>query len=244
MRKKWNLQGENESSAEGYWASYSDLMAGVLLVFAVAAASAWIEFTSQAPPESLTQWNEFLDTLCSDEQLKNDPAIRVDCDTGSLIIKDSALHYRLNETELKEEQKAILLRTVPQYLRIVRRLLTGNQDIKIEAIEVGGHTDSTGSYQVNVDISSQRARNVLLFLQSDEEMREFSQLLKEKGSSVGFADSRPPSGLSKRSGLWEEARRIEIQVHVNTASILKQVREYLNQLRLGTLKNTQSLSSK
>ncbi|MDY7031056.1 MAG: OmpA family protein, partial [Thermodesulfobacteriota bacterium] len=53
------------------------------------------------------------------------------------------------------------------------------------AIEVSGHTDSTGSEEINLDLSRKRAQNVADFL------TEVGNLPKEKIKATGYGEARP-----------------------------------------------------
>ncbi|MFZ0430853.1 MAG: hypothetical protein WAO20_22245 [Acidobacteriota bacterium] len=235
MRSSWKLQGDAAGSNEGYWASYSDLMAGILLVFAVAAATSWIEFHQSLikPTEPLRRWERFLVAILNDQDLKNNPAVRVDPRTGSLIIAEESLRYPRSETDLSEEGKKVLDRIIPKYLEIVTRHLTENfsgsdqGDGIIEGIEISGHTDSSGDYGSNSWVSRERAGKVLLYLIDSPAMKAYRDLLQRKGYAVGYADSRPPPG--ERRGLVDDpqARRIEILVRVNHSRILDEIRKLL-----------------
>ena len=90
-RKQWHLEGVDGELVDGYWASYSDLMAGILLVFAVAAAFTWIEFNRNVVESTavLDEWRQFLDSVCENPNLQTDNT-RVDCETGILIISNEA----------------------------------------------------------------------------------------------------------------------------------------------------------
>lgn len=226
--------GEDEGGADGYWASYSDLMAGLLLVFTVAAATSWMEFRHRMiePTEPLREWQRFLDSICQDEFFRSDPRIQVDCETGTLIITEASLSFERSAVELPEAGKRILVEVVPKYLDKVARYLTGR--VLIEGIEVAGHTDSTGDYGSNSYISRERAGRVLLFLVDAPELAPFRGLLLANGYATGYADSRPPRSGARppegRSLDWPEARRIEVQVHIDKTSILRDLKRLLDNL--------------
>ncbi len=225
-------RAEDDSSADGYWASYSDLMAGLLLVFAVAAATSWMDFQQRMiePTEPLWEWQRFLDSICQDEYFRSDPRIRVDCGTGTLIVTEASLSYERSAVELPESAKRILVEVAPKYLDKVTQYLTGR--VQIEGIEIAGHTDSTGDYGSNSYISRERAGRVLLFLVDAPELARFRELLTAKGYATGYADSRPPRAEAPgEQGLdWPEARRIEVQVHIDKTSILRDIKQLLDSL--------------
>ncbi|MDM7995628.1 MAG: OmpA family protein [Acidobacteriota bacterium] len=231
-RKQWHIQKHSAWSPEGYWASYSDLMAGILLVFAVASAGSMIMIHKQLvePTEPLRKWQEFVQGMCTDPSL-NTRHSKVDCNTGRLIITEESLRYELNETVLKPEGKAILISIIPNYLDRIRNY-EGFEE-RLKSIEVSGHTDSTGDFDDNVYIGSTRAANVLNFLIAEPQMERHSKLLKDKAFSSGYADTVPPSSTSRVMGSknWPDARRIEIQIHLDEAGILKELKTMLENFR-------------
>jgi outer membrane protein OmpA-like peptidoglycan-associated protein len=232
MNSSWKVDQHQSLSGDNYWASYSDLMAGILLVFAIAAAASWIHFQNEIiePTEPLRRWAGFAKALCEDEVLKEDRSVDVNCNTGSLIITESSLRYPRSGTELSEEGKRVLDRIVPRYLSVVTEHLTQyftEEDI-LEGIEVGGHTDSTGDYGSNSWVSRERAGNVLLYLMDSVSLEDYHGLLQEKGYTVGYADSRLPTDRTDAD--IPEARRIELKVHLNDSKILEQIMELINSI--------------
>jgi outer membrane protein OmpA-like peptidoglycan-associated protein len=224
VKKRWAAQSKHDWSPEGYWASYSDLMAGILLVFAVAAAAARIDLIRGVlePTKPLRDWQEAATRLCSDPGLK-DEAVQVDCSTGTLLISEKSLRYDLSSTELKPAGREVLARIVPRYLdRYLEVVCAGKSDCsQLQGIEISGHTDATGDRGVNDIIGSERARRVLEYMRLAPEFEKYSQLISDKGFTSGFADTRPPHGEYRRDGQWDEARRIEIQVRFDAETVLQ-----------------------
>lgn len=223
---------DDEGGTDGFWASYCDLMAGLLLVFAVAAATSWMEFRQRMvePTEPLREWQRFLDSVCQDEYFSSDPRIVVDCETGTLIITEASLSYARSAVELPQAGRLVLVEVVPKYLEKVTQYLTGR--VQIKGIEIVGHTDSTGDYGSNSYISRERAGRVLLFLVDAPELARFRALLMTKAYATGYANSRPPRGRSLGDAIldWPEARRIEVQVHIDKTSILRDIKRLLDSL--------------
>jgi outer membrane protein OmpA-like peptidoglycan-associated protein len=237
MKRGWCLEAKNHWSAEGYWASYSDLMAGVLLVFAVAAASAWIEFQARLvqPTQTMKQWQQASQRLCTDESLKQGTAIRIDCSTGTLLISEESLRYETSKTELSENGRAVLSKIVPLYLERYLAAVCGQEPDceSLKGIEISGHTDATGSFQLNGQIGSERATRVLDFMTTEPVFERFHVLLRAKAFTTGYADTRPPSGRQRRNDAWDEARRIEVQIHFDAERVLRDVNRVLSELENG-----------
>lgn len=237
MKRGWKAGHDAGWSSEGYWASYSDLMAGVLLVFAVAAAAAWIEFRTGMvkPTETLRNWQNANQRLCNDPELEAGQAIEVDCSTGRLLISERSLRYETAATELPTEGRDVLARVVPLYLqRYLASVCEGRTDCEaLKGIEVSGHTDETGSYQLNGRLGGERAQRVLDYMMSSASFSAFHSLLREKAFTTGYADTRAPDGGPRTVGRRDDARRIEIQVHFDGEKLLRDVNKILQELDRG-----------
>ena len=234
MNGDWGIESDSDAEDTNYWASYSDLMAGILLVFALAAAASWVELRQSLvkPTETLNAWQEYLNSLCASTELavlRAEGAVDIDCEIGRLVISESSLRYPLNGVQLSEEGERLLERVVPPYLAIVRNSLASHPSVELEGVEISGHTDSTGDLRTNSYIGRDRAGRVYVFLMESPVFEPFRDLLDERGYTSGFRDSRPPEGVA-RGGETELARRIEIQVRIKNVSVLRDLRRLLNQL--------------
>lgn len=230
----WSVEPESDVSQTSYWASYSDLMAGILLVFALAAvtSSYLLKSSLVEPTQTLNAWDAYLNAVCADERLQTletEGVISIDCDTGGLVLSEASLRYPNGSTELSDEGKSLLERVVPVYLRTVQAHLDPEHSIDINGIEISGHTDSTGDYGSNTWFSRERAGKVFEFLRTSPALAAFRSLLENKAYTAGYADSRPPLGIL-RGGESAVARRIELQVQIENVSILRDLRALLNQI--------------
>lgn len=230
MRQSWRLDGDDEEGVS-FWAAYSDLMAGILLIFAIVAVSAKYDFERQfeRPQRLLQEW-EKLEKVCEEFQ-EEDERLQAQCENGTLILTEESLRFGFNSVNLSERGKEVLRQTVPRYLEAV--LKTERELIQITSIEISGHTDApTRTTMGNYAIGEQRAANVLDFLLAASEMEPYQGLLKDKATVVSYADTKPPKNLPPRVGLeWPEARRIEIQVHFDDDAVLEELKQFLDDLK-------------
>jgi len=81
-------------------------------------------------------------------------------------------------------------------------ILTENPQIRVE---IGGHTDSTGSDKVNQKISERRALSAKKYLQDKFNIPDNRMIIKGYGSKKPIADSRTKEGRAKN-------RRVEFRV--------------------------------
>ncbi len=81
-------------------------------------------------------------------------------------------------------------------------LLKDNPKIKVE---VGGHTDSTGSAKANQKISEKRAHSAKQYLQDKFNISADRMTTKGYGSSKPIADNKTKEGRAKN-------RRVEFKI--------------------------------
>jgi outer membrane protein OmpA-like peptidoglycan-associated protein len=81
-------------------------------------------------------------------------------------------------------------------------LLKDNPNVKVE---IGGHTDSTGSEKVNQKLSEKRALSVKKYVQDKFNIPEDRMMIKGYGSTKPIADNKTREGRSKN-------RRVEFRV--------------------------------
>ena len=88
----------------------------------------------------------------------------VDKNTGAITFEGAVL-FDVNSSELKESGKALLSQFLPVYLRT---LMSGENSEYIGEIIIEGHTDRSGTYLLNLELSQQRALAVVSYCLSDE----------------------------------------------------------------------------
>ncbi|GHU69785.1 membrane protein [Clostridia bacterium] len=116
--------------------------------------------------------------------------VNVDQNTGAITLSNSII-FDYNSSNLSAGGKALLDKVIPAY---VRTLLDGENSQYVSELIIEGHTDSAGSYTYNLNLSQQRAYNVVNYCLSDQ-MSGLTQLeklaLREKLTANGrsFSDS-------------------------------------------------------
>jgi outer membrane protein OmpA-like peptidoglycan-associated protein len=81
-------------------------------------------------------------------------------------------------------------------------ILKENPQIKVE---IGGHTDSSGSEKANQQISEKRALSVKKYIQDKFNIPDSRMIIKGYGATKPIADSQTKEGRSKN-------RRVEFRV--------------------------------
>jgi outer membrane protein OmpA-like peptidoglycan-associated protein len=222
------LKNRSGAKPDDFWASYSDLMAGLLMIFALTTVITLLDIGKRLvePTKAVREWEKVLDEICHDPELTKMENVKIDCNTGALIISDENLRFGFSKTELGSEAEDVLRQAVPKYMAIIHRypkFLT-----RVEFIEISGHTDREDAAGANPLISRERAGQVLSFLLKDASMKPYGEFFKTKTITAGYADTKcPPDCLEEKCAA---ARRVEIAVRLNDRDVLKDFLRILKQV--------------
>ncbi len=213
------------STAETFWASYSDLMAGLLMIFALTTVMTLLDIGHRfvKPTEGVREWMQIVDAICNEKELKNIENVEVNPKTGALVISEKSLRFGFGKTDLGEEAKSTLRLAVPKYMEIVHRYPKFLD--RIEIIEISGHTDRFDKNNGNPWFSRERAGQVLSFLLTEPAMAPYLDILKEKSVTSGYAATIFPESCEEDR--CAEARRVEIIIRLNETDALIQFLEIL-----------------
>lgn len=119
---------------------------------------------------------------------------------GTLVMKETIRNnnakFAFNSYELSPEAKS----TIDSF---VQRLISENKGVYIE---IQGHTDNTGSDDVNLPLGQKRAQAVMMYLYKTHHIPLHRMAVVSLGSSVPVADN------SSRDGRGQN-RRVEVLVY-------------------------------
>lgn len=210
---------DNEYQSEGYWASYSDLMAALLMVFALTTVAAIVDIGNRVSESTqvVEEWEKVLETISNYKGFESIEGVTIDADTGALVISNDSLRFGFGSVEVTDEGKAVLRRVVPEYMALVYN----NPEVleRIETIEVSGHTDRLDHGGANPYLSRERAGQVLSFLMSAPAMRPYLETWKTKAVAAGYSDTRFPGACEEDR--CAVARRVEITILLNEREMLQ-----------------------
>lgn len=215
--KPSRLGGMSGSSSED-WIPYSDLMAGLLALFALLLVTSVFELK-----EDQREIREILESrqqLIADlkEMFSGSVNVTID-DEGRLRLEESVLFLE-GEAELGDRGEQILTEAMPKYIEAV----FANERVRkeLDAIHVVGHTNSRGEsrnqpeeerYLYNLGLSQARAASVVEHVRTIpllvDDRADLTRYLKASGRS--FADrimTRNPDGTEVED--FDRSRRIEI----------------------------------
>jgi len=217
---------KSDEAPETFWASYSDMMAGLLMIFALTTVITLMNIGNRLlePTKVVRDWEEVVSDICNDQDLEKIKNVKIDCETGALVISEDSLRFGFGETDLGEEAVKALHLAVPKYFEIIHRYPQFLN--RIEMIEISGHTDKDDIGQANPYILRRRAGQVLAFLLAEPSLQPYESLLKEKAVTAGYAATKFPSSCQNER--CAEARRVEITIKLSETDVL---REFVDILR-------------
>ena len=119
---------------------------------------------------------------------------------GNLVmtatLKNSDAKFKFDSAELSAEAKSILD-------QFVQKLISENKGV---FIEIQGHTDNTGTDEVNMALGQKRAEAVMMYLYKQHRIPLHRMSVVSLGNSMPVADNSSRDGRSQN-------RRVEILVY-------------------------------
>lgn len=228
---------------EDYWVSLSDMMTGLMVIFLFIAIS-YIQRTNQNI-KVISDIQSKVDSLVTSYEdtrlkmkLKLDSIFKNDFSKWNANL-DSNLVFRFSNDSLLFEVGQSITKT--QFSKILSEFFPKYFDVllnfrdKIEEIRIEGHTDSDGSYLQNLELSQNRARNVMIRLRENTYYRNLPESQKELLNfwinATGYSysrtfddnenftkDTRKPENKAK-------SRRVEFRIITKSEKILKAIQD-------------------
>ena len=211
-----------------YWLSYSDLMAGLLMAFALMLMAALHqegrrECQIEIYEETAEAMRELLDTrqrVIRELQARFDAGDRVEVDSAGTVRFAGSLLFDQASAEVSPDGQVELATFARDYFPLL--LDDAGFRSQLQRIVVEGHTNDDGSYELNLALSHNRSLAVMEVLldEADAYRDDLVQLVTANGRS--FADLvRLPDGRVDKAG----SRRIEIQFQLDDRTLAQRVLE-------------------
>ena len=221
----------SQEEEPGFWISFSDLMASILIIFILLFVYKLVEYQASLSEkeqqiQELTSTRVKIIEMLQEEFEKENIDINIDPKTGTIKLNESIL-FDTSKSELKKEGKEFAKKFIPIYVRI----LLGNEDIRsqLSQIIIEGHTDDVGSYMSNLKLSQDRTLSVTKFLLDDEFDYKYKKDLQEYITLNGRSYSEPI--LDDKGNINRDAsRRVEIKFRLKEEEILLEIQ---NKLEIG-----------
>ena len=145
------------------WLSISDLMSGLLLIFALLVVVTLLQLKIT---QEETQNKRVVVIQALQEQFNsNGINAEINPETGDITLLDSVL-FDFNEKELKDAGKAFLDNFIPVYSGVIFSEIGISEEITRVIIE--GHTSSDGALGYNMQLSLGRANSVYQYINTME----------------------------------------------------------------------------
>lgn len=157
----------------------------------------------------------------------NNSNMKVDAQNGSISFSSDVL-FRYGSANLTDASKAALSEIIPMYLDV---LLQDQYRSYIAEIIIEGHTDTDGSYEHNMDLSSERASSVARYILdtdnglSEEKIQQLQSMLTINGRSY----SNPVYVAGSGEIDMEASRRVEIKFRLKEDELIQKITEILGQ---------------
>ena len=162
----------------------------------------------------------------------NNSSMSVDAQTGSITFSSDVL-FRYGSAALTSESQSSLKEIIPMYLDI---LLRDEFRDYIAEIIIEGHTDTDGSYEMNMELSHGRAYSVAKFCMdsrnglTEDKIEQLKGLLTVNGRSFSNpiytkdAAGNPTSEIDMAA-----SRRVEIKFRLKEDEMIGKIAEVLRQ---------------
>ncbi len=209
-----------------YWLSYSDLMAGLLMVFALMLMAALYQqgtrecqlIASEAAADTIEELLGTRTRVIDGLRVRFGQSTRVAVDSAGTVRFAGSLLFEQASAEVSPEGRTELATFARDYFHV----LLNNEDIRdqLKRIVVEGHTNDDGAYELNLGLSHDRSLAVMHVLLEEAEVYEdhLKRLVTANGRS--FADLKfLPDGTVDKAG----SRRIEIRFQMDDETLARRV---------------------
>ena len=230
MKRNVFFNKKEEKNEISYWLSISDLMASVLIIFILLFVyktinSVQAERVKEKIIRNITDTKENIIDKLKYELSRENIQVDIDDITGTIKIDEQIL-FEVDQYSLKEEGKEYLKRVMPIYFKIF--LDNENFQNRLEQIIIEGHSDDTGSYIYNMDLSQKRAIEVLKYIYitmsifSEKDIRILEKYITANGKSKANL-------IFKSNGEVDrfKSRRVEIKFKLKDEEALNEIRKTL-----------------
>lgn len=147
----------------------------------------------------------------------------VDRNTGDIVL-ESSVFFDVGKSVIREEGSAFLDRFVPVYLEV---LLKPEYADYLGEIIIEGHTDTSGTYLMNLELSQNRA---LIVAKYCLEMPALSKAQQQQLQSILTAKGRSYSDPILHADGTEDrdaSRRVEFKFRMKDSEMIDEIREIL-----------------
>ncbi len=159
-------------------------------------------------------------TVISQLRNKLGKSINIDKNSGAIKFSSNIL-FGQGEYKIKESSKKELKKILKKYMYALLK----DENIKkyIHSITIEGHTNSDGSYLKNLELSQQRALEVMKFLYTSDIVDKKLLIKYVNASGRSYSDRIYKNGKEDK----DKSRRIEIKFRIKNDSAIKELENFL-----------------
>ena len=157
--------GHSKRGDEGSWMSLSDMMTVLMLLFLIISVTVALTASTRLSKfrEILAAFIDEEERLCQelDDKLSTKflvSDLEVECNPIRVIFTNPKYEFEKGKWELSSEFEVALKKFFPIYMETIDE--SKLRDL-VDEIRIEGHTDSDGPYMYNMQLSQQRAKEVL-----------------------------------------------------------------------------------
>ena len=149
----------------------------------------------------------------------------VDSNTGDIMLESNGVFRLQLRSRSSKRAGSFLNRFIPVYLSV---LLSDQYADYLGEIVIEGHTDTSGTYLYNLELSQERALSVAKFcLQMEQLTEEQRALLYRILTSKGRSYSDPVNDAQGNVDM-EASRRVEFKFRLKDSEMIDEIRNILS----------------
>ena len=160
----------------------------------------------------------------------DESSMTVDSRTGSITFSSDVL-FRYNSATLTAQSQNTLKEVIPKYLSV---LLQEQYIDYIAEIIIEGHTDTTGDYQSNMELSYNRANSVAKFCFKEKngldksQIAQLQELLTVNGRSYSDPVYKKDAGGNETETIdMASSRRVEIKFRLKEDEMIEKIAQII-----------------
>ncbi len=183
--------------------------------------------TQQLQLEQIIGVKRDLIAALRDEFANSSLSIAIDEQTGAITL-DSSILYDFNSAALAAAGQDTLKEFLPKYFDVV---LSDDYIGYISEIIIEGHTDTSGTYEYNLQLSQDRAESVAAYCFGDGQSLFSAEKLAQIRSLLSVAGRSWSSPVYNADGTVndEASRRVEIKFRLSDEEMISQMLDVLAQ---------------
>ena len=149
----------------------------------------------------------------------------VDRNTGDIML-ESAVFFDVGKHSIKQSGQTLLNQFIPVYLGV---LLSPEYSDYLGEIIIEGHTDTSGDYLMNLELSQERALSVATYcLQMPQLTKDQLTLLRSILTAKGRSYSDPIYGADGKIDM-DASRRVEFKFRLKDSEMIDEMRDILKE---------------